>query len=66
MPTLVRLARDILREVESGRRKEAPLVFEPSGGPETVPVDTKLTKPHPVEPRGQCRALFAGRHDGDR
>lgn len=40
---LVRLAHDIVREVETGDRQQHRFVFEPTGGPETVPVDTKLT-----------------------
>jgi PAS domain S-box-containing protein len=40
---LVRLAQDILHDVESGDGQKHSFVFEFSGGPETVPVDTKLT-----------------------
>jgi PAS domain S-box-containing protein len=40
---LVRLAQDILHEVESGDGRKHRFVFEPTGGPPTVPVDTKLT-----------------------
>lgn len=40
---LVRLAQDILRDIESGDGQKHRFVFEATGGPETVPVDTKLT-----------------------
>jgi signal transduction histidine kinase len=40
---LVRLVQDILHEVESGDGEKHRFVFESSGGPGPVPVDTKLT-----------------------
>jgi signal transduction histidine kinase len=40
---LVRLAQDIVREIEIGDRQQHQFVFESTGGPETVAVDTKLT-----------------------
>jgi len=40
---LVRLAQDILREVESGDGQKHRFVFESGAGVGTVPVDTKLT-----------------------
>ncbi len=40
---LVRLAQDILHDVESGDGQKHRFAFEATGGPETVPVDTKLT-----------------------
>ncbi|HVU24633.1 MAG TPA: PAS domain S-box protein [Opitutus sp.] len=40
---LVKFAQDILREVESGDGEQHRFVFETTGGPGTVPVDTKLT-----------------------
>jgi len=56
MPNLVRLARDILREVESGDGRSTASSSNPAR-PETVRVDTKLTNHILSNLVGNARAI---------